>query len=89
MEAAVESELHGRPAFEPGDKVGAVRAVRNDGTYPGVPMGGFLIQPGDIGYVKSVGTFLNRFYVYAVDFVDRGILVGMRRHELEPLEDRP
>lgn len=82
----VMSELHDDPAYEPGDKVKAMRAVRNDGTYPGVPMGGFLIQPGDVGYVKSVGTYLNRFYVYAVDFVDRGILVGMRTHELECLE---
>ncbi|MBX9633549.1 MAG: nitrogen fixation protein NifZ [Magnetospirillum sp.] len=83
------SELYEDPAFEAGDKVQAVRAVRNDGTYPGVAMGHFLIQSGDIGYVKSVGTYLNRFYVYAIDFVDRGILVGMRRHELELLESAP
>ncbi|MBC7950672.1 MAG: nitrogen fixation protein NifZ [Rhodospirillaceae bacterium] len=85
----VVSELYEDPAFEPGDKVQAARAVRNDGTYPGVPMGQFLIQSGDIGYVKSVGTYLNRFYVYAIDFVDRGIMVGMRRHELEMLEPAP
>lgn len=85
----VPSELYDDPAFEPGDKVAAVRAVRNDGTYPGVAIGHFLIQAGDVGYVKSVGTYLNRFYVYAIDFVDRGILVGMRRHELELLEMAP
>lgn len=89
MSEPAESELYAPPAFEPGDKVQAIRAVRNDGTYPGVPMGGFLIQAGDVGYVKSAGTYLNRFYVYAIDFVDRGILVGMRRHELEPMENRP
>ena len=83
------SELYDDPAFEPGDKVAAIRAVRNDGTYPGVAMGHFLIQAGDVGYVKSVGTYLNRFYVYAIDFVDRGILVGMRRHELDMLEMAP
>lgn len=82
-------ELYDPPAFEAGDKVQAVRAVRNDGTYPGVAMGQFLIEGGDVGYVKSVGTYLNRFYVYAIDFVDRGILVGMRRHELELLESAP
>lgn len=82
-------ELYAPPAFEAGDKVQAARAVRNDGTYPGVAMGHFLIQQGDVGYVKSVGTYLNRFYVYAIDFVDRGILVGMRRHELELLESAP
>lgn len=87
MEAA--SELSAPPAFEPGDKVRALCAVRNDGTYPGVPMGGFLIRDGAIGYVKSAGTYLNRFYVYAIDFVDEGVLVGMRRHELEGMENSP
>lgn len=83
------SELYEDPAFEAGDKVQAIRAVRNDGTYPGVAIGQFLIETGDVGYVKSVGTYLNRFYVYAIDFVDRGIMVGMRRHELELLESAP
>lgn len=82
-------ELYGQPAFEAGDKVRSVRTIRNDGTYPGVPMGGYLIDQGDVGYVKSVGTYLNRFYVYAIDFVDRGVLVGMRNHELELLEHAP
>lgn len=85
MEAVCE--LYDDPAFEPGDKVKAVRAVRNDGTYPGVAIGQYLIAEGEIGYIKSVGTYLNRFYVYAVDFVDRGILVGMRGHELLSLEN--
>ena len=43
----------------------------------------------DATWPNSVGTYLNRFYVYAIDFVDRGILVGMRRHELELLEPAP
>lgn len=85
----LQSELNDRPAFDLGDKVQAIRAVRNDGTYPGVPMGGFLIERGDVGYVKSVGTYLNRFYVFSIDFVDRGMLVGMRTHELESLEAQP
>ena len=82
-------ELYDPPAYTAGDKVRAIRAVRNDGTYPGSAMGQFLIEAGDVGYVKSVGTYLNRFYVYAIDFVDRGSLVGMRRHELELLETAP
>ncbi len=81
-----ESELYGPPAFEQGAKVKAIRAVRNDGTYPGVPIGVYLIDEGEIGYVKAIGTYLNRFYVYTIEFVDRGILVGMRCHELECLE---
>ena len=86
MVEAEASELYGPPAFEPGDKVHAIREIRNDGTYPGLAMGEFLIHRGDVGYVKSVGTYLNRFYVYAIDFVDRGMLVGMRTHEIESLE---
>jgi nitrogen fixation protein NifZ len=80
------SELHDEPLFEAGTKVQAIRMVRNDGTYPGVPTGTVLIESGDVGYVKSVGTYLNRYYIYAVDFVNRGVLVGMRGHELECLE---
>lgn len=86
MVEAEASELYGPPAYEPGEKVHAIREIRNDGTYPGHAMGEFLIHRGDVGYVKSVGTFLNRFYVYAIDFVDRGMLVGMRTHEIESLE---
>jgi nitrogen fixation protein NifZ len=83
---AVASELYDPPAFEIGTKVQALRLVRNDGTYPGSAIGTILINPGEIGYVKSVGTWLNRFYVYSIDFVELGMLVGMRRAELELLE---
>lgn len=82
------SELYDPPRFEAGTKVRAVRAVRNDGTHPDSTIGTVLVHDGDVGYVKSVGTYLNRFYVYAVDFIDLGMLVGMRGHELESLEIR-
>lgn len=87
MAETFQSELFDPPDYEPGDKVRALRAVRNDGTYYGVPMGGFLIKGGEIGYVKSVGTYLNRFYVYGIEFPDAAIVVGMRRHEIEPMEN--
>lgn len=80
-------EIQDPPAFRRGDRVQAIRMVRNDGTYPGAARGDVLVQHGEIGYVHSVGTFLNRFYVFGVDFVERGVLVGMRTHELEPLEN--
>jgi nitrogen fixation protein NifZ len=83
------SELDEPPRFEPGTKIRATRAVRNDGTYPGLPRGAFLIEDGEIGYVKSVGTYLNRYYIYAVDFIRPGMLVGMRGNELECLEAPP
>jgi nitrogen fixation protein NifZ len=81
-----ESELYGPSLFEAGSKVQSLRDIRNDGTYPGRPVGAVLIHRGDVGYVKSVGTYLNRFYVYAIDFVEQGMLVGMRGHELECVE---
>lgn len=84
-----ESELHGPPAFAIGTKVAATRVVRNDGTYPGLANGSVLIRQGEVGYVKSVGSYLNRFYVYSIDFVELGMLVGMRRHELTGLEAPP
>ena len=76
-------ELEDRPAFEEGQKVRALRDVRNDGTYPGRPMGDFLIRAGDVGYVKSIGTYLQMYYIYGVDFYEKRIIVGMRAKELE------
>ena len=70
------------PVFQPGEKVMANRHVKNDGTYPGREIGDRLVYKGDVGYVRDIGTFLQQFYIYAVEWVDRGILVGMRAREL-------
>ncbi len=75
-------ELHRPPTFLPGTKVKATRLVKNDGTFPGREVGEVLVRKGDVGYVRDVGTFLQRYYVYAVDFVDRRAVVGMRAREL-------
>lgn len=80
-------ELWDKALYERGDKVVALRDVRNDGTYPGSRIGEFLIRKGEMGYVTQVGTYLNRFYVYAVDFLESERLVGMRAHELERVEE--
>jgi len=76
-------ELYDQPAFERGQEVVAQKDVRNDGTYPGARMGEVLIRKGAVGYIHSVGTYLNRFYVYGVEFIDAKRVVGMRAHELE------
>lgn len=76
-------ELNDRPAFQPGDKVRALKDVRNDGTYPGMVTGAFLIKSGEVGYVRDVGTFLQRYFIYVIDFIESGRMVGMRKHELE------
>ena len=65
-------ELDGPPCFEYGQKVRAKINIRNDGTFPGKEIGEVLVKKGDEGYVRDVGMFLQRFYVYAVEFVDRG-----------------
>jgi len=82
-------ELDEAPLFEPGTKIRSTRSVRNDGTYPGLARGAFLVNNGEVGYVKSVGTYLNRYYIYSVDFIHLGMLVGMRGNELECLEAPP
>jgi nitrogen fixation protein NifZ len=82
-------EVWGPPAYGLGDKVVAIRDVRNDGTFPGARMGDVLIRAGAVGYVHSVGTYLNRFYVFGIDFVDAGRLVGMRTREIELVEQAP
>lgn len=79
-------ELDGPPAYTYGEKVRARRNVRNDGTFPGREIGEVLVKKGDVGYVASIGTFLQQFYIYGVDFVDRGCLVGMKGRELESLD---
>ncbi len=78
-----QSELYDQPVFERGQQVVSQKDVRNDGTFPGAKMGEVLIRKGEVGYVHSVGTYLNRFYVYGVEFVDANRVVGMRAHELE------
>lgn len=82
-------ELDGPPAFGEGDRVRAVKSVRNDGTYPGLRIGAPLIAAGDIGYVREIGTFLQRHYIYSVDFYQRGRIVGMRTGELSLIASAP
>ncbi|MCJ7995599.1 nitrogen fixation protein NifZ [Rhizobium cremeum] len=83
-----EVEIRKPPVFRPGEHVRATRHVRNDGTYPGKEIGENLVRKGDVGYVRDIGTFLQQFYIYSVEWVGRGTLVGMRARELASL-DRP
>lgn len=79
-------ELDGPPDFEYGEKVVSRLNIRNDGTFPGREIGELLVKKGDIGYVASIGTFLQQYYIYGVDFVERGYKVGMRAKELVPAQ---
>src|ERR1035438_6550219 len=79
-------ELDGPPQYEYGQKVMSNRVVRNDGTFPGKEIGEVLVKKGEVGYVISIGTFLQQFYIYGVEFLGSGYRVGMKRKELELAE---
>jgi nitrogen fixation protein NifZ len=77
--------------FGIGQKVKLLKEIVNDGTYPHAPIGTLLMPAGSVGYIKSVGEFLQVIRVYEVHFF--GVkdvpveIVGCREHELEALED--
>ncbi|MAC76511.1 MAG: nitrogen fixation protein NifZ [Rhodobacteraceae bacterium] len=79
-----EIEVYRDPAFMPGDKVISKKNIKNDGTMAGKEIGETVVKKGDVGYVRDIGVFLQQFYIYAVDFVDRASIVGMRERELIP-----
>jgi len=81
-------ELTDPPYFSFGEKVKAKRVIRNDGTYAGKDIGEILCKKGEIGYVVSIGTFLQQFYIYGVEFTESGNRVGMKRKELESAAPR-
>jgi nitrogen fixation protein NifZ len=82
-------ELTNPPYFSFGEKVKAKRVIRNDGTYAGKEVGDILAKKGEVGYIVSIGTFLQQFYIYGVEFPDSGNRVGMKRKELDPVIPRP
>lgn len=82
-------EIDAPPRFAIGERVASRCRVRNDGTFRGRDIGAVLVQRGEIGYVRSTGTFLQRHYVHAVEFVASGHVVGMRAHELCTLDHLP
>jgi nitrogen fixation protein NifZ len=79
-------EIDRPPQFAYGEKVRATKMVRNDGTFHGSEIGDLLVKKGDVGYVASIGTFLQQFYIYGIDFVERGYIVGMKARELQSLD---
>jgi nitrogen fixation protein NifZ len=81
-----EVETRGEPIFKPGTKVVSTKYVKNDGTYAGRDVGEVLVRKGDVGYVRDIGTFLQRYYIYAVEFITTGVVVGMRGRELDALD---
>jgi len=87
MGASDENELYGPPAFDMEEKVKVKKLIRNDGTFPGREIGETLVKKGEVGYVVHIGTYLQMYYIYAVHFVERNIVVGCRSRELETVEE--
>ena len=79
-------ELGAEPEFNYGDKVRSRKHVKNDGTFTGAEIGEVIVTKGDIGFIISIGTYLQQFYIYGVDFYERGHLVGMKGRELDLIE---
>ena len=77
--------------FGVGQKVELLSDIVNDGTYPHDKIGTLMMPKGSVGYIKSIGEFLQVIRVYEVHFF--GVLdvpvevVGCREHELFALED--
>ena len=82
-----EIEVYQPPRFMPGTKVRSTKYVKNDGTYVGKEIGEVLVTKGAVGYVRDIGMYLQVYYIYAVEFVELGTVVGMRGRELELLDD--
>lgn len=82
-------EVYSPPKFLPGAKVRSRKYVKNDGTYAGKEIGEVLVTKGSVGYVRDIGQYLQIYYIYAVEFIELGTVVGMRARELELLEAPP
>jgi nitrogen fixation protein NifZ len=89
MQQSDEIELYSPPEFEIGDKVRTRKLLKNDGTFPGQEIGIVLAKKGEIGYVVSIGTYLQSSYIYAVHFLQSGFIVGCKKKELELIEKNP
>ncbi len=89
MGTKISRDQRHRRAQQPADlqlwrKGSRQRTIRNDGTYIGKEIGEILCKKGDEGFVVSIGTFLQQFYIYGVEFTETGNRVGMKRKELDP-----
>jgi nitrogen fixation protein NifZ len=82
-------EIAHPPRFTLGERVISRTVIRNDGTYNGKDIGDVLVDKGEIGFITSIGTFLQQFYIYAVEFVESGHRVGMRAKELCTIDHLP
>ncbi|MGK7913901.1 MAG: nitrogen fixation protein NifZ [Synechococcus sp.] len=88
MRLSEEVELNSPPIFELGSRVRVCKVIRNDGTFPGKDIGFHLAKKGDVGYIVSIGTYLQRAYIYSVHFLETNYVVGCLSRELELAEEQ-
>ncbi|MDY7022312.1 MAG: nitrogen fixation protein NifZ [Cyanobacteria bacterium J06592_8] len=81
-----EVETNSQPIYELEQKVKVRKMIRNDGTFPGKELGELLVKKGEEGYVVSIGTYLQAYYIYGVHFLEKNMIVGCRAKELESAE---
>ena len=80
--AAISRQSRTSGEFHAGDKVLAVRLIKNDGSYPHQDIGEPLVRPGDGGIVRESWRFLGDVY-YTVEFMAQAVFVIMRGREME------
>jgi nitrogen fixation protein NifZ len=76
--------------FAVGQRVKLLEDVVNDGTYPFAKIGDLMMPKGSIGYIKTMGEFLQVIRVYEVHFFGSDMeveIIGCREHELESMDD--
>ena len=75
------------PKFGVGQKVKLVKDVVNDGTYPHAPIGTLMMKEGSIGYIKSIGEFLQVIRVYEVFLMpNKNALHVLHYHLLQKMQ---
>ena len=82
-------EIFNAPVFKPSEKVRSTQACEERRHLSGQGDRRESRRKGDVGYVRDIGVFLQQFYIYAVDFADRAVVVGMRGKELASVDNPP
>jgi nitrogen fixation protein NifZ len=78
------------PLFAIGQRVKLIKDIVNDGTYPHSKIGTLMMPEGSIGYIKSMGEFLQVIRVYEVHFLGSDMdveVVGCRENELTSMDE--
>jgi len=73
--------------FDYGEKVRVIRNIRNDGTFMGADRGTLLVRRGSIGFIKSMGKFLQDQVIYQVQFLEQGFTIGCRDTEVAGIDE--